>query len=202
MRRILSGLSALMVLAPLAATAAAHADPLFDFQFTAGSHAYDFALPNPPSQYDHPHAITTYLYGAGSEDGTSGYLFGAYLVLYSRGYNGPTITLYVTPPGQATEAPLELFGPPVTSETFVPVSYNPVYSDPAYQNLVISSFVPGAYVLRTISYSAVDVRITEEGGPTVTPEPSTWALLGTGAIGGLSALRRRARRESRPVAAP
>ncbi len=193
--------AALFLVLPGLATTSAQADPLFDFKLSGDGHTIEFAIPNAPPQYDHPHAITAGFSGPGSIDGVAGLVSG--FIVLSAGSGLPTLSVFSVP-GTTPGTGLNLFGPPIASLVFLPVATNPVAPYPPYYFLVDSTFLPGRYVFSTLDFyrPPVTLTITEEASPGVTPEPSTWALLGTGAVGGLSGLRRRLRPKSRAALVP
>ena len=191
MKRFVAVLSLLL---PFIVTAALHADPLFDIRVSGDGHVLEFVTPNPGPVYDHPHAVYAFVSGTGTEDGVNGYSFSLNLIIDSRGYFGPNFQLGGGVPGSGTGFTYDLYGPAVTAFTSVPVSYNPVFQGPGYQDLLTPNFLPGDYGFRGFvgqNIQNFDVLITEETGPAVTPEPATWVLLATGAAGVGASLGRR-----------
>ena len=187
MRRILS----MLVLAlSLSALSAAHADPLYDFTFTGGGQVYEFQLPDfAPAK---EHRMTNYFgaYVDGTFDGTATPLRISFTVV---GYGPQDIVLDVP---LHPELHLGLYGPkPYTlTETPVPPSE---CGDPYNLNcpLLTTTFVPGTYQYRNCCTTVFPVTLTvTEESSTVTPEPGTLWLLGTGALGALAEGRRRFRR--------
>ena len=190
----------LLLALPWIATAAVHADPLYDIKVSGDGHVFDFVTPNPVPAYDHPHAVyASFSGGPGTVDGVGGYSFSGSLDIASRGFSGPNFSFSGALAGFTTGFSYSLYGPQITSVVYVPVSYNPIYNSlpgsEFYQDQLISSFVPGDYAFRGFvgeNLESFDVLVTEESGPVVTPEPATWMLLTTGGAG-LSALLRRRR---------
>jgi hypothetical protein len=178
----------------LALPLAAHADTIDDFVLTGGGHTISYSYPAtsifPKVEYIYTGALATI-------DGVPDYsLTAAY---NSNAYPFITLMLYV-PEDIFGYQVLQLRGPGLMNAVLVPA--DPY--DPFYPFNLETTFIPGTYSLLgegvplfptddpeppVVPYT---LTITEEGATAVTPEPSSLALLATGAFGllGLATIRR------------
>jgi hypothetical protein len=161
----------------------AHADPIDDFVLTGGGHTITYSLPAISSYRDFDLINFFGEAGPATLDGVSGY--SADGLHYFIG-NIP-LTLWLTVYDSASVPVLELYllGPRFFTLTTVPASNPPPY----LPEDLIATFIPGTYSLEgeaAFPLEPLDVyytlTITQEAGTATTPEPSSLALLTTGAL--------------------
>ena len=171
---------------------AAHADTIDDFTLVGQGHTITYSLPNSAIVMNHPHAVWLNAGAPATIDGVPGYnVFGEY---YLPGFQNGTIpSIVLSVPSSINGGDLTLYGPSVLQVSeIIPID------DPSivHPNDLLVAFVPGTYDLKTLLGSApfpsYTLTIAAESAPT--PEPSTFALLGTGLLGAIAAVRRRVAR--------
>jgi hypothetical protein len=171
---------------------AAHADTIDDFTLVGQGHTITYSLPNSAIVMNHPHAVWLNASAPATIDGVPGYnVLGEY---YLPGFPSGTIpSIVLSVPSSINGGNLALFGPSVLQVSeVIPID------DPSdvHPNDLLVAFVPGTYDLRTILGSAPfpSYTLTIGAESASTPEPSTFALLGTGLLGAIAAVRRRVAR--------
>jgi hypothetical protein len=189
MRRILASCVLSLALLPIAA----HADTIDDFTLVGQGHTITYSLPNSAIVMNHPHAVTLNASAPATIDGVPGYnVSGEY---YLPGFPSlPSIVLSV--PSSINGGDLTLYGQWVLQVSeIIPID------DPSlvHPNDLLVAFAPGTYVLHTLlgtaPFPAYTLTIAAESAPT--PEPSTFALFGTGLLGAIAAVRRHVHRRWR-----
>jgi hypothetical protein len=184
-------LSLVVIVSAFTLPLTAYADTIDDFVLTGAGHTITYSLPATSSFPDFSLFNFFSEGGQATIDGVSGYVVdGSYYVL------GPPTTLILSVPTEVFgTSQLRLGGPKFFTVNVVPAS-NP----PGYLPLdVVPTFTPGTYTLVEQDnflqplFPAIDftLTITPETSTAPTPEPSTFSLLGTGALGILSFLKRK-----------
>jgi hypothetical protein len=182
----------------LSLSLAARADTIDDFTLTGNGHTISYSLPATSSYPDF--SLFNFFQESAANttvDGVSGYVeSGDY---YDTGIFPYVSLILSVPTSVSSNGDLYLKGPAFISFAFVPAP-NP---SPYLPYDVVPTFIPGTYTLQDLSPSpgllpysppiSYTLTITPEA-PTVTPEPSTFALLGTGALGLLGVAKRRRRK--------
>ena len=169
---------------------AAHADTIDDFTLVGQGHTITYSLPNSAIVMNHPHAVWLNASAPATIDGVPGYNVGG--EYYLPGFATlPSIVLSV--PSSINGGDLTLYG-----EWVLQVSEIIPIDDPsiAHPNDLLVAFVPGTYDLKTLLGSAPfpTYTLTIAAESASTPEPFTFALLGTGLLGAIAAVRRRVAR--------
>ncbi len=187
--------SALLLAFAIAAPTAAHATEIDDFVLTGNGHTYAFSLPATGLAGGEPGVgVTNRVRFRSSTDSSTidgspaGGASGLF-VLEPGSYGTVAFGIGSVPPGI-----YDVFYGPVLA------GYNPVsvsgYIAGPYQTF----FLTGTFQLFTDEYRTrggpmgqipYTLTITPEVSPTATPEPASLALLATGSLGLLTALRRR-----------
>ena len=176
-----------------AASCCAQADSLFTFTLTGDGHTFQFTTPNPPTITDHPHIVQVSVDDLeGTVDGVGGYTFNALVVVELNFGFEPTLMLNVSPlpAGQQSQGPFgpnyDLNGPSITTlVSDVPNPYPECYFSNVCNDLLTFAFVPGNYAFigydpnRTIGDYTLEIAPAQASA--VTPEPSAWLLVLTGA---------------------
>jgi hypothetical protein len=168
---------------------AAHADTIDDFVLTGEGHTINYSLPNSAVVMDHPHGVFLIASAPTTIDGVPGYIEGA--DYYIPRLNLPSVILSV--PSSIDGGSLTLWGENVLQVSqIIPVS-DPSVSHP--DDLLVA-FVPGTYNLTLFNPLGspnpppiYTLTITAES--VATPEPSSLALLTTGALGLIAFTARR-----------
>jgi PEP-CTERM motif-containing protein len=183
-------LIALLTVLCLLVPTIAHADTIDDFTLVGQGHTITYSLPNSAIVMNHPHAVWLNASAPATIDGVPGYnVSGEY---YLPGFpNLPSIVLSV--PSSINGDNLALFGPWVLQVSEVIPIDDPSIVHP---NDLLVAFVTGTYDLITILGSAPfpSYTLTIATESASTPEPSTFALLGTGLLGAIAAVWRRVAR--------
>jgi hypothetical protein len=166
---------------------AAHADTIDDFVLTGNGHTITYSLPATSSNREF-HIFNFFEAGGPAAiDGVPGYVeSGRYNVF---GDLFPvTLVLNVSTPGFVFDSVLNLGGPRFYSFVIEPAS-NPY---PYLPDDVVLTFIPGTYSLQGLATHGLQpfdppvfytLTITQGGATATTPEPSSLALLATGALG-------------------
>lgn len=174
MRHLLLSFAAVLVLTP-----PVHADQIDDLTLTSAHHTFTFSLPATSTFPDHPHNVSFTEKTPGVVDGSPGYTFDlTFFTLPELSF--PAIELTYGPPADA--AVYLLSGPDLTS--------NPVNPTFPLNTFHYSDFLSGYSYPGQVFDGPYTLTITPESAVSTTPEPSTLALLATGSLGLVNALRR------------
>jgi hypothetical protein len=173
----------------LALPLAAHADPIDNFVITGDGQTITYSVPASQTFFLYDIFSNFGASGPATIDGVSGYeAEGQYYVNPDDFRLSLILFLYVPETDFVTEE-LYLLGPRFISQVVVPNQFPP----PGYLPLQdTATFIPGTYSFQGLSSPyhnpfnpPVDytLTITPQASTAATPEPSTLALLTTGALG-------------------
>jgi hypothetical protein len=165
----------------------AHADTVDDFTLVGQGHTITYSLPATSAFPDFLHFNSFTESAPTTVDGVSGYVeSGQY---FFPSLNTPRLLIGV-PSSVFGIGFLEFSGPVFFTSTTEPASNPP----PDFQDDVVPTFTPGLYTLQSLGPALqpfsppvfYTLTITPETSTASTPEPSSLALLATGALGLIS----------------
>jgi PEP-CTERM motif len=169
----------------------AHADPIDNFVLTGDGHTITYSLPATSAFPDFSLINFFDESGPATIDGVSGYSVGG---LYYFTGDIPVRLILTVPDAVFGVSTLYLGGPNFFSFTTEPASNPPPY----LPFDIVTTFIPGTYDLQGESFPIlqpleppVDYTLTITQETAATPEPSTLALLATGALGVIAFAARR-----------